>query len=356
MTEQQAEQPPYRAAQPHQRPLPVPYDPQLEPGLAFFLDLVERIPLRAHTILENRAHFETVIPSMETQVDGRAVTWENRVIPGPAGAADVEVTIVRPASGSGSGTAAGTGSDSGAEADPAPGVLGIHGGGYVLGTRFFGTGELIDLAERYGVVGVAVEYRLAPEHPAPASAEDCYAALVWMSENAAELGIDPARIAVSGTSAGGGLAAAVSLMARDRGGPAIIGQLVNAPMIDDRNERVSTWQYDGFGAWDRNNNDTGWDAMLAGDRGTDRVHPHQAPSRSTDLSGLAPAFLEVGSAETFRDETVDYATRIWAAGGQAELHVWSGAYHGFSGFSPDAIVSQAANEARDSWWRRILGR
>lgn len=351
----------YRAAEPDPRPAPVPYDPQLEAGLAFFLDLVERIPLRAHTILDNRAHFATVIPPMETQVEGREVRWENRVIPGPAGAPDIEMTIVRPADdGPGSDLpgpdrpgSAGPGSGS---AVARPAVLGIHGGGYVLGTRFFGTGELIDLAERYGTVGVAVEYRLAPEHPAPAAAEDCYAALVWMAEHAAELGIDPARMVVSGASAGGGLSAAVALMARDRGGPPLAGQLVNCPMIDDRNSSVSAWQYDGIGAWDRNNNDTGWDAALGEDRGTDRVHPYQAPSRAEDLSGLPPAFLEVGSAEIFRDETVDYAERIWAAGGEAELHVWSGAYHGFSGFSPDAVVSRAALEARDSWWRRILAR
>lgn len=336
---------PYRAAEPERRPAPVPYDPQLERGLAFFLDLVERIPLRAHTILENRAHFATVIPTIEAQAEGRDVVWEHRAIPGPSGAPDVEVTIVRPAGATA--CAAGAG--------PRPGVLGIHGGGYVLGTRFFETAELIDLAERYGVVGVGVEYRLAPEHPAPAQAEDCFAALAWMSEHAAELGIDPSRIVVTGASAGGGLSAAVALMARDRGIP-LAGQLVSAPMIDDRNDTVSSWQYDGIGAWDRNNNDTGWDAMLGADRATDRVHPYQAPARAGDLSGLAPAFIEVGAAEIFRDEALDYASRIWAAGGDAELHVWSGAYHGFSGFSPEAIVSQAANEARDSWWRRILER
>ncbi len=342
---------PYRAAEPDPRPVPVPYDPQLEAGLAFFLDLVERIPLRAHTILDNRAHFATVIPPMETQAEGRAVQWENRVIPGPTGAPDIEVTIVRPAE-DGSGSAAnGSGSPV-----ARPAVLGIHGGGYVLGTRFFGTGELIDLAERYGTVGVAVEYRLAPEHPAPAAAEDCYAALVWMAGHAAELGIDPSRIVVSGASAGGGLSAAVALIARDRGGPGLAGQLLGCPMIDDRNNSVSSWQYDGIGAWDRNNNDTGWDAALGADRGTDRVHPYQAPARASDLSGLPPAFLEVGSAEIFRDETIDYASRIWAAGGEAELHVWAGAYHGFSGFSPDAVVSRAAVDARDSWWRRVLSR
>lgn len=333
-------------------PAPVPYDPALEPGLAFFLDLVERIPLRADTILANRAHFATIIQPMAEQVGELPVEWEDRVIPGPAGAPDLEITIVRPAA-----RAERRDDDADAPASAlAPGVLGIHGGGYVLGTRFFGTAELIDLAVRHGAVGVAVEYRLAPEHPAPAQAEDCYAALEWFAAHAAELGVDPERIIVSGASAGGGLAAAVALVARDRGGPRLAGQLLNCPMIDDRNDTVSARQYDGIGAWDRNNNDTGWDAMLGADRFTDRVSAYAAPARARELSGLPPAYIEVGSAEVFRDESVDYATRIWASGGQAELHVWSGAYHGFSGFSPDAVVSRAAIAARDSWVRRVLAR
>lgn len=323
---------------------PVAYDPELVDGLAGFLGLVERIPLREHTIIANREHFATIIPPMEAQVGELPVDWENRLIPGPAGAPDVEVTIVRPRPGAGAAPIA-----------AAPGVLGIHGGGLVLGTRFFGTGELIELALRHGVVGVAVEYRLAPEHPGTAAAEDCYAALEWFAAHAAELGVDPARIIVSGASAGGGLSAAVALMARDRGGPALAGQLLNCPMLDDRNQTVSSRQYDGIGAWDRNNNDTAWNAVLGELRHSDAVSPYAAPARAADLGGLPPAYIEVGAAEVFRDEDVDYALRVWAAGGQAELHVWAGAYHGFSGFSPNAIVSQAALAARDSWIRRTLG-
>ncbi|WP_433271556.1 alpha/beta hydrolase [Actinosynnema sp. CS-041913] len=317
---------------------PVPYDPELAPGLAAFLDLVERIPLRADTILANRAHFATIIPPVEEMVGDLPVDLEDRTVPGPPGAPDIVLTIIRPRGG----------------VSDAPAFYGIHGGGMVLGNRYFGVNGLIEDVLRYHAVGVSVEYRLAPEHPAPAAVEDCYAGLVWLAEHAAELGVDPTRIVVTGASAGGGLTAGVALLARDRGGPAIAGQMLMCPMLDDRNESVSTRQYDGLGAWDRNNNDTAWNAILGPLRGTDEASPYQVPARMADLSGLPPAYIDVGAAEIFRDEATEYALRIWATGGPAELHVWAGGYHGFAGFSPDAEVSRAAAEARLSWLRRIL--
>jgi len=324
---------------PRSDPRPVPFDPALVPGLEAFLAEVELVPLRAATIHAIRDHVATILPSMATQVADRQVRWEDRVIPGPSGAPDIEVTIVRRRA---------------VAAAPSPGVLSIHGGGMVLGSRLWGTADIIDLAERHGIIGVATEYRLAPEDRGPAMAEDCYAALVWMAGHAEELGIDPGRIVVMGGSAGGGLSAAVALMARDRHGPALTGQLLNAPMLDDRNDTVSARQYDGIGAWDRNNNETAWNAVCGDDRSTDRVSPYTAAARAQDLSGLPPAYIEVGAAEPLRDEAVDYALRIWAAGGHAELHVWAGGFHGFSGVVPDAIVSKAAKAARDAWLGRVL--
>ncbi|WP_330241450.1 alpha/beta hydrolase fold domain-containing protein [Streptomyces sp. NBC_00525] len=324
---------------PRPSPAPVPYDPELEPGLAACRALIEQIPLRPDTILANRAHFETIVPPVEAAVGDRPVEVEHRTVPGPAGAPGVQLTILRPRGG----------------VRDAPGIYSVHGGGMVLGNRFFGIAGLVEEVLEYGAVAVSVEYRLAPEHPAPAAAEDCYAGLLWFAGHAAELGVDPARILVGGASAGGGLSAALALMARDRGGPALAGQLLDCPMLDDRNTTVSSRQYDGIGIWDRNNNDTGWSALLGADRGTDAVSPYAAPARAADLSGLPPAYIAVGAAEVFRDESVEYATRIWAAGGSCELHVWAGGYHGFTGFSPEAEVSRAAVAARASWMRRVLG-
>ena len=320
---------------------PVPYDPALLAGMEMMRQLFEPVPLRADTIVPSREHVDRIIGAdLAPMVGDAPVVVEEVSIPGPSeGDPEVRLTIVRPKE----------------QTEGAPGLYAIHGGGMVLGNRFMAAGALVPLVLEFGAVGVSVEYRLAPEDPWPAGVEDCYAGLVWFAAHAAELGVDPERILVMGSSAGGGLSAAVALLARDRKGPQLVGQLLDAPMIDDRNTSVSTRQYDLIGVWDRNNNDTAWTALLGEDAGTDRVHWSAAPARAEDLADLPPAFIEVGAAEIFRVEAVDYASRIWAAGGQAELHVWAGAHHGFSGFSPEAIVSRAANDARMSWLRRILG-
>lgn len=319
---------------------PVPYDPELADGRAAMLELFEPIPLRADTIHANRAHFADVTPSVAATIGEQEVDFEHVTVPGPAGAADVVLTVLRPRGGAGPG---------------AGGIYGIHGGGMVLGDRAFGVAGLAEDVLRFGAVAVTVEYRLAPEYPAPAAVEDCYAGLLWFAEHAPELGVDPARIVVGGFSAGGGLSAAVALLARDRGGPALAGQLLESPMIDDRNTTPSSLQCEGLGPWERGNNVAAWDAVLGAARGTAGVSPYAAPARASDLSGLPAAFVTVGSAEVFRDEAAAYASGIWATGGQAELHVYSGGYHGFSGFSPQAEVSRAAAADRRSWLRRVLG-
>ena len=144
-------------------------------------------------------------------------------------------------------------------------------------------------------------------------------------------------------------------MARDRNGPPILAQLFLSPMLDDRNNSPSSRQMQGLGIWDSSSNKTGWDALLGdGVRGGPEVSPYASPSRATDLAGLPPTFIDVGSAETFRDEDVAYASRIWQAGGRVELRVWPGGFHGFDVVVPHAAISQDAIAARAAWLRRQL--
>lgn len=239
---------------------------------------------------------------------------------------------------------------------PGPGILYLHGGGMVFGNRFGGVGAYLPFVVSHGAVVVAVDYRLAPEHPDPVPVEDCFAATRWIAQHADELGIDPGRIIVAGQSAGAGLAAGVCLLARDRGEPSIAAQVLVSPMLDDRNDTVSAHQIDGRGVWDRTSNETGWTALLGDRRGGEAVSDAAAPGRAVDLGGLPPAFLSAGSAEVFRDETVAYASRMWAGGGAVELHVWPGGFHGFENFAPQAALSRAASAARDGWLTRLLNR
>lgn len=233
-----------------------------------------------------------------------------------------------------------------------PALYNIHGGGMVIGNRFSGVEMVLEWVERLDVVAVSVEYRLAPENPDPAPVEDCYSGLVWIHENADLLGIDPHQLFVVGVSAGGGLAAGTALLTRDRKGPSISGQMLIAPMIDDRNETISSQQLDGIGNWDRTSNEFGWDSLLGKRRHTEAASVYAAPSRAIDLSGLPPTFIDVGSAEVFRDEAVSYASTIWASGGSCELHVWPGAFHGSDTIAPFAALSVAAQQARLAWLQR----
>lgn len=238
---------------------------------------------------------------------------------------------------------------------PGPAIYHTHGGGMIVGSRLDGVLGMTDWLARHDAVLVTAEYRLAPEFPDPYPVEDCFAGLVWTAQHAEELGIDADRILIGGASAGGGLAAGTALLARDRQGPALIGQLLICPMIDDRDDTVSSRQIDGVGVWDRGSNITGWSALLGDRRGTDDVSIYAAPARATDLSGLPPAYIDCGSAEVFRDEDVAYATKLWHAGVQAELHVWAGGFHGFDMMAAHAAVARASIAARDSWVDRILG-
>ncbi|MEO9323491.1 alpha/beta hydrolase [Nocardioides sp. C4-1] len=319
---------------------PPPFDPELAPVVELVASLRAPDAYRPDNIDEMRRQ----VPGVEAPSDAMlsrdgAYLVEEHVVPGPPGAPDVALLVCRPAH---------------AQA-PTAALYHVHGGGMIVGDHRFGVPEMVALAEPLGMAVVSVEYRLAPETPHPGPVEDCYAGLLWTAAHASELNIDPELVMVTGTSAGGGLAAATTLLARDRGGPAIAAQLLLCPMLDDRNDSPSAHQMRGLGIWDRSSNRTGWEALLgAGVPGSDDVPPYAAPARATDLGGLPPTFIDVGSAETFRDEDVAYASRIWQAGGQAELHVWPGGFHGFDVVAPHAAISQDAIAARAAWLRRQL--
>ncbi|MCY1139149.1 alpha/beta hydrolase [Actinoplanes sp. Pm04-4] len=317
---------------------PPPFDPEL----AAALDVIgAQLPsaITAEMIPAMRTGGVMADLSDEELSRGGAFTVARHLAPGPAGDPEVELLVLTP-----------TG-----HTTPLPAIYHTHGGGMVVGNNRSGVDALQDWVTEVPAVIVSVEYRLAPEHPDPAPVEDCYAGLVWTAEHAAELGIDAERIVIAGASAGGGLAAGVALLARDRSGPALFGQMLLCPMIDDRNDTPSAVQMAGRGVWDRTANDTGWTALLGAARGGPDVSPYAAPARATDLANLPPAFIDVGSAETFRDEDVAYASRLWQAGGRAELHVWPGGFHGFDMMAPQAAVSQEARAARVRWLKRLLG-
>lgn len=310
------------------RPRP-PYDPQL-------LDAVMTAPPFTDELLPVLRSHAASSP-LEFALEGRDVDVTDHLVSGYGGA-EIIVSVLRRRDHTGPTAAA---------------VYGIHGGGMILGDRWVGVETLISWVERYDAVAATVEYRLAPEFPDPVPVEDSYAGLVWFAEHAAELGFDPGRVLLFGGSAGGGLAAGTALLARDRGGPPIRAQLLSCPMLDDRDRTVSTEQFDGLGPWDRGANRFGWRALLGDRVGTESVSHAAAPSRAMDLSNLPPAYIDVGSAEVFRDEDVEYAMRIWAAGGEAELHVWNGGFHGFETVA-SAAVSATAAATREAWVRRHL--
>ena len=227
---------------------------------------------------------------------------------------------------------------------PGSAVLYLHGGGMIFGLEHLG--RVYDLAVRdyvatSGVPMLMVDYRIAPEHPYPTPVEDCYTALRWLADNAATLGVNPARIAVMGDSAGGGLAAGVCLLARDRGGPPIALQLLIYPMLDDRIHTPDP-QLLPFLTWTYDDNVTGWAALLGESVGTGAVPPDAAPARATDLTGLPATYIDVGDLDIFRDEDIAYARRLADAGVPTELHLHPGCPHAFEALARGADVSQRA--------------
>ena len=294
------------------------FDPELAPWVPALSDLpfADYVAARAGeaALLEALPAYQPTSPVEVLDV----------LVPGPGDAPPVPVRVYTPST-----------TDA-----PRPGLVYLHGGGFVLGSLELYHSDVLRIADQVGAVVVSVDYRLAPEHRFPAGLEDCYAALVWTAENATELGIDPDRIAVGGESAGGGLSAAVALLSRDRGGPALCFQYLGIPELDDRLDSPSMQAFHDTPLWNRPTAEVSWDYYLGeGVRGSERVEPYAAPARHTDLAGLPPALVTTCEFDPLRDEGIAYAQRLVQAGVPTELHLYPGTFHG-SAMIPGARVTQ----------------
>ena len=308
-------------------------DPESRVSLDAFLEVLPGGFNAIPDVHARRAAAAAVLAALEIPENPR-VTHEDISIAGPDGAPDITVRVYRPIDASG----------------PLPGIYYIHGGGMVLGDLDDENPAAELICEQVGAVVVSVKYRLAPEHPYPAAVEDCYSGLEWLSKNVAELGVDAERLAIYGASAGGGLTLATALLARDRGGPALSFMMPIYPMIDDRHETASSQEITDIGVWDRAGNIEAWDWYLGGKE----ADQYAAPARAADLSGLPPAFIDVGTVDLFLDEDIAFAQRLMQAGVPVELHVHPGAFHATELVAPQSVLSQRIWAMRIDALRRAL--
>jgi acetyl esterase/lipase len=305
----------------------------IDPELA---SILPHLPVSRHTDpIAARAELADLIAQFGVVPDSTGLDVEDRVVPGAAGAPDVVVRVYRPSE----------------RAQPLPALLYIHGGGFTMGSIETEHMDAIALTRALGAAVVSVEYRLAPENPFPAGLDDCYAALSWLAAESGDLGVDPARIAVYGQSAGGGLAAGVCLLARDRNEPAVCFQFLGIPELDDRLDTPSMQAFDDTPLWNRHLAERSWRHYL-GERNAD-VSQYAAPARATDLSGLPPAYITTMEFDPLRDEGILYALRLLQAGVSVELHQFPGTFHG-SSIIPSAAVSKRMYTERTVVLRRAL--
>jgi acetyl esterase len=311
----------------------------IDPELAAVLDLLPSIDLSDPVAA--RAAFDEALEAIPVDIPGvEALAIEDRPVPGHEGAPPVRVRVYRPAQ-----VAAGA---------RVPGIVMIHGGGFVIGSIEAEHAGAALLALNVGAVVVSVQYRLAPEHPYPAGLHDCYAALTFVHAESDALGVDSGRIALVGASAGGGLAAATALYARDRGGPPVCFQLLQIPELDDRLETASMRAFVDSPLWNRPLAVQSWLAYLGPLSGSAEVPPYAAPARSEDLSGLPPAYVSTAEHDPLRDEGITYALRLLQAGVSVELHQFPGTFHG-SALVTTAAVSRRAQREVAEVLRRALG-
>ena len=296
----------------------------VDPQLLTLLDAWPKVDLTENMLPALRSADR--LPMPEPSQATLAVVLERRTVPD----GDVGLLIYRPAAVKG----------------PVGCIFHIHGGGYVIGAVDAQEAQHREMVARLNCVLVTVEYRLAPETVFPGAVEDCYAAVAWVFGNADVLHIDPHRIGVMGESAGGGLAASLALLARDRGQYPLAFQHLMYPMIDDRTcAHADPHPHAGEFIWTPHNNRFGWAALLGQEPGGEGVSPYAAAARAEDLTGLPPAYIATGALDLFLEEDIEYARRLLRAGVPTELHVYPGGFHGFD-FDPTAEIS--ANARRDS--------
>ena len=296
--------------------MPYAFDPELAP-------IVELLPSGdMRDVAQSREGILALLEPLNRDVDTTGVTISDHDVPTPGGS--VPVRVYAPAA-----------------TVPAarPALLDIHGGGFVVGSIDMEHAFATQVARDLDAVVVTPEYRLAPEHPFPAAVDDCYATLQWMHTGAPALGIDTGRVAVGGQSAGGGLAAAIALVARDRGGPGICFQYLGIPELDHRLETPSMRTFVDTPMWHRANAELSWSYYLGPE--ADHVSPYASPAIATDLSGLPPAYVTTMEFDPLRDEGIIYAMRMMQAGVSVELHSYPGTFHG-SAMIPTAAVSERA--------------
>jgi len=266
-------------------------------------------------------------------VPGRdALDITEELLAGPGGADAVRVRVYRPR----------------ADAGPRPAVVYMHGGGFIAGDLDTEDVRCVRFANEAGCVVVSVEYRLAPEHRYPAALDDCYAALCWTASTASALGVDPGHIGVAGASAGGNLAAATALLARDRGEPTVAFQCLVYPTLDDRMQTASV-RFVGTPLVDGGDVARCWDYYLGADRAD--VSPYAAPERADDLNGLPPTYIMTAELDPLRDDGLHYAARLLEAGVSVELHQFAGAFHGFDLFA--TAISQRALDEQVAWMAAV---
>lgn len=298
-------------------------DPELKGPVKTMLSQMP--PMSFDDIPAARAASTQMMAAMKEQMpDIPGVITEDRTVPGPKDSPDIAVRVYRPEK----------------QAGRLPALLWIHGGGYILG----GPDQEDFMSKKFTLAGecavVSVDYRLAPENPYPAPLEDCYAALKWLAAHAEELGVDSSRIAIGGASAGGGLAAGLALLARDRAEVNPVFQLLVYPMINDCNIAPASQTLPDALFWTRESNLSGWRAYLGCEPGKEGISCYAAAYRATELEGLPPTYIAVGDLDLFAREDIEYSRRLIEAGIPTELHVYPGGCHAFDGMVPEADISK----------------